>query len=106
MARLTKSRSLEPVIDAAQEWIRTCLIADNSVLSDEALWTPENVAEVRQAFVEHPQEGKDNFFTKLKGQMESASGSASEKICPCLATKCYQESAPAGPVLITIVGAN
>jgi hypothetical protein len=26
--------------------------------------------------VEHPQEGKDNFFTKLKGQMESASASA------------------------------
>ena len=76
MAKLTKSRSLEPVINAAQEWVRTCLIADNSVFSDEALWTPENVAEVRRAFVEHPQEGKDNFSIKLKGQMESASPSA------------------------------
>jgi hypothetical protein len=76
MARLIKSRGLEPVINAAQEWVQTCLIADNSVFSDEALWTPENVAEVRRAFVEHPQEGKDNFFTKLKGQMESASASA------------------------------
>jgi 5-methylcytosine-specific restriction protein B len=76
MATLTKSRNLEPVINAAQEWIRTCLIADGSVLSDEALWTPENVAELRRVFVEHPQEGKDDFFTKLKGQMKAASPSA------------------------------
>ncbi|MGB8167316.1 MAG: EVE domain-containing protein, partial [Chthoniobacteraceae bacterium] len=76
MARETKSRSLEPVINAAQQWIRDCLIGDNSVFSTGPLWTPENVAEVRRAFVDHPDEGDDNFSTKLKGQMESASPSA------------------------------
>ena len=76
MARLTKSRSLEPVINAAQEWIRNCLIADNSVFTTDALWTQGNVAEVRKAFVDHPDEGKDDFSTKLKGQMKSASPSA------------------------------
>ena len=76
MARLTNSRSLEPVINAAQEWIQSCLIADNSVFLTGLLWTPENVAEVRAAFVDHPDEGGDNFSTKLKGQMESASPSA------------------------------
>src|SRR3954470_23867227 len=75
MARETKSRSLEPIIRAAQEWIRNCLIADNSVFSSGALWTPENVAEVRSAFVDHPDEGKDDFSTKLKRQMEPASPS-------------------------------
>jgi len=73
MARLTQNRSLEPVINAAQEWVRNCLIADNSVLSNGLLWTPENVAEVRRAFVDHPDEGKDDFSTKLKGQMAHAS---------------------------------
>jgi 5-methylcytosine-specific restriction enzyme B len=76
MARLTKSRSLEPVINAAQEWVRNCLIGDRSVFSADALWTQENVAEVHRAFVEHPDEGDDNFLTKLKGQMEPASASA------------------------------
>lgn len=76
MARETKSRSLEPVINAAQQWIRDCLIGDNSVFSTDPLWTPENVAEVRRAFVDHPDEGDDTFPIKLKGQMESASASA------------------------------
>jgi 5-methylcytosine-specific restriction protein B len=76
MARLTKSRSLEPVINAAQKWVRTCLVADDSVFSTGLLWTPENVAEVRGAFVDHPDEGGDNFSTKLKGQMEPASPAA------------------------------
>jgi hypothetical protein len=35
--------------------------------STGALWTPENVSEVRSAFVDHPDEGKDDFSTKLKG---------------------------------------
>ena len=76
MARLTKSRSLEPIINAAQEWVRNCLIANNSIFSTGVLWTLENIAEVRRAFVEHPDEGDDNFSTKLKGQMEPASPSA------------------------------
>ncbi len=76
MSRLTQTRSLEPVINAAQQWIRNCLIADNSVLSTGLLWTPNNLAEVRGAFVDHPDEGKDDFSTKLKGQMAPASPSA------------------------------
>jgi 5-methylcytosine-specific restriction protein B len=76
MARLTKSQRLEPVINAAQEWVRNSLIADNSVFSSAPLWTPENVAEVRSAFVDHPDEGKDDFSTKLKGRMAAASPSA------------------------------
>ena len=76
MARRTKNQSFEPVITAAQEWVRNCLIADNSVFASGPLWTPRNVAEVRSAFVDHPDEGKDDFSTKLKGQMASASPSA------------------------------
>ena len=59
MARLIKARSLEPVINAAREWLENCLIADNSVFSSGPLWTHENVAEVRSAFVDHPDEGDE-----------------------------------------------
>src|SRR5688572_20228779 len=76
MARVTKSKSLEPVINAAQEWIRRCLVGDGSVFIMELLWTSENVEEVRRAFVDHPDLGDDDFFTKLRGQMKSASPSA------------------------------
>ncbi|AHF94175.1 hypothetical protein OPIT5_07650 [Opitutaceae bacterium TAV5] len=76
MARLTKSRNFERVINAAQQWIQNCLIGDNSVFSSGPLWTPENIAEVHNAFVDHPDEGGDDFSTKLKGQMEPASPSA------------------------------
>ena len=76
MARLTKTRSLEPVINAAQKWIHDCLIADNSVFSSGLLWTPESVEEVRSAFIDHPNAVEDEFSAKLKGQMASASSSA------------------------------
>lgn len=76
MARLTKYQSFEPVINAAQQWVRSCLIADNSVFSSGPLWTSENVAEVRSAFVDHPAEGKGDFSTKLERQMAPASPSA------------------------------
>jgi len=76
MARLTHTRSLDPVINAAKEWVRNSLVGDNSVLSSGLLWTPANVAEVHSAFVDHPDEGNDDFSTKLKGQMAPASPSA------------------------------
>ena len=72
MARALADRELGPVIDAAQQWAQNCLIDDRSVFSPSKLWTVENVAEVRAAFVDHPDMGDDSFSTKLKGQMKSA----------------------------------
>jgi 5-methylcytosine-specific restriction protein B len=57
---------------AAEQWIKGCLIEDHSVFSD-SLWTPALVGEVYRAFVEHPDVGEDDFMTKLKGQMRNAS---------------------------------
>jgi 5-methylcytosine-specific restriction protein B len=84
MARLTNDRSLEPVINASQQWIRDCLIGDGSVFSSEKLWTPENLAEVRHAYVDHPDEGEENFITKLKGQIGGASPSAKKLMAELL----------------------
>jgi 5-methylcytosine-specific restriction protein B len=65
MARTSNNNNLAPGIDAYQRWIQTCLIGDGSILSSENLWTAENVAEVRKAFVDNPDLGEDTFEDKL-----------------------------------------
>jgi hypothetical protein len=76
MARRIHHRDIGPVLHAAERWIDSCLIEDGSILSDNKLWTQELVREVREAFVDHPDMGQDDFMTKLEGQMSKASPSA------------------------------
>ena len=79
MARESKNNNLPPIIEAYQQWITKCLIADGSLFSSTKLWTPELVEEVREAFVDHPDMGKeDSFWDKLKKQMQNASASAKQ----------------------------
>jgi 5-methylcytosine-specific restriction protein B len=76
MATKSGDRDLGPILAGAQKWIASCLIDDGSVLSSGSLWTSPLVEEVRSAFVDHPDAGKDDFLTKLKGQLKSASADA------------------------------
>jgi MoxR-like ATPase len=76
VARQIAERDLSSTLQAAAQWIDIALIDDRSVLSKAALWTPELVEECREAFVEHPDEGQDDFMTKLKGQMRNSSGAS------------------------------
>jgi MoxR-like ATPase len=84
MARESQNNNLPPIIEAYQQWIAKCLIADGSIFSTNNLWTPELVEEVRAAFVDHPDEGSDNFTTKLSGQMKKASPSAQKLMAEML----------------------
>lgn len=76
MARAISQRDLGPILAAASAWVDNCWINDGSLFSADALWTPALIEEVRAAFVDHPDEGGDDFLTKLKGQMAGASPSA------------------------------
>ena len=76
MAQEIKGKSLKPTIGAAQKWIADCLIEDKSIFSNDKLWTADNIGEVRRAFVDHPDLGKDSFSTKLHGQMDTSSPSS------------------------------
>jgi len=76
MAQRLNKRDLGPILAAARQWITLCLIGDASIFSSEDLWTPPLIAEVRHAFVDHPDFGEDDFMTKLKGQMKSTSAPA------------------------------
>lgn len=78
MARLLRSRDLTPILEASANWRQRCLIEDAAIFSDGDLWTLTLVDEVQHAFVDHPDFGMDGFITKLKGQMQSASGSAQQ----------------------------
>jgi hypothetical protein len=48
------------------------------------IWAAELVDEVHQAFVEHPDVGKDDFITKLKGQMRPAAPAAQQLLAEML----------------------
>jgi len=76
MARQTHEWDLSATLSAAEHWINTCLVEDLSLFSKDSLWTASVVDEVYYAFVEHPDFSQNDFRTKLKGQMSSASASA------------------------------
>jgi 5-methylcytosine-specific restriction enzyme B len=73
MATRTLERDLAPVLSAARRWMDVCLVQDGSVCSSRQLWTAPLLREIRRAFVDHPDEGKEDFITKLKRQLKGAS---------------------------------
>jgi hypothetical protein len=84
MARHVHDGDISKTLAAAQQWINNCLIGDGSLFSKSALWTTQLVDEVYHAFVEHPDFGKDDFITKLKGQLRAASPPAQQLLAEML----------------------
>src|SRR5687768_12294649 len=84
MARVVNERDLSNTIAAFQRWSERCLVQDGSLFSDSGLWQSALLDEVHHAFVEHPDTGKDDFITKLKGQMKNASPKAQQLMAEML----------------------
>jgi hypothetical protein len=84
MARQLQNRNIRPILDAAEQWINSCLIHDGAVFVEGSRWTSELVDEVFEAFVTHPDIGDDDFMTKLKGQMNPASAHAQQLMAEML----------------------
>ena len=76
MSRFIPNRDVAPVLDAAQRWIRTCLIDGGSILGDTPLWQAKTIDEVVRAFTDNPDDSAASFVEKLRGQMEPASANA------------------------------
>jgi len=72
MARFINDKDSLPLIDAANAWVRRCLINDGSVLGDEQLWTLENLNALDRYFVQNLDAGSGGFYEKLKGQLHDA----------------------------------
>jgi 5-methylcytosine-specific restriction enzyme B len=72
MSRYQPNRDPTPILEAAADWSKRCLICDGSVLSDnEDLWTPRNLDELDRAFVQNFDAGEGNFLEKLQKQLNS-----------------------------------
>lgn len=78
MARKTNWRDIAPVLSAAENWIKSCLIEDGSIFSAQPLWTAALADEAYHAFVDHPDYSDDDFLTKLKKQMQNTSAGAKQ----------------------------
>jgi hypothetical protein len=78
MARKILKYDISPILAAAEKWIKTSLIQDQSVFLAEFRWTLPLVDEVFQAFVDHPDLSDDDFMTKLNRQMKNASAPAQQ----------------------------
>lgn len=78
MASKVNKSDIGPTLNAARRWIEGCLIDNRSILSAQRLWTPEIVREVREAFVGHPDTGRDRFIVKLRRQMTACSPEAQQ----------------------------
>ncbi|MBI3348287.1 MAG: hypothetical protein HY020_13920, partial [Burkholderiales bacterium] len=73
MARHVNDHDLKPLLDAAQQWIARCLIEDGSLFIDgRKVWTAANADRLQHCFVDRPDTGDDEFFVKLKRQLEDA----------------------------------
>ena len=61
---------VENVYAAAELWVERALKADDSLfLPGKAIWTRENLAELRRRFLERPDESGNGFYDKLCGQL-------------------------------------
>ena len=83
MARQINTRDISPILAAAEQWIKTCLIENNSIFATSR-WTRVLVDEVHHAFVDHPDAGEDDFMTKLIRQMKPASSPAQQLMAEML----------------------
>ncbi len=59
------------IYDAITIWRDRCLLSNGSVLSEERLWTAENVAELVTQFIDQPDTGDRSFEEKLHDQLMS-----------------------------------
>lgn len=75
MSRFNEEHS-HPIINAAQAWVRNCLVEDRSVFSPESLWTRENFNELDRHFVQRLDAGDGSFYEKLEAQLIGAPPSA------------------------------
>lgn len=72
MSRYTPPHNSKPVIDAAQAWVRACLVEDDSMLGEGTLSTAANFDALDRYFVQQPDAGDGSFYGKLQTQLADA----------------------------------
>jgi MoxR-like ATPase len=83
MAKIS-DHNITPILDAAKHWKDTCFAKTGSVFGNEPIWTNALLGEFEQKFINKPEYGKDNFFTKLEKQVKAGSGQLSKLVAEIL----------------------
>ena len=63
---------ITPILGAAEDWKKRCLLKDGSVFTKEELWTKANFELLQKYFVERLDGSKKSFLEKLRGQLGDA----------------------------------
>ena len=61
----------ERMLEASQHWKEVALRSDGAVFAKEPVWTLPYLQDLKQYFIDQPDEGKDSFFVKLEKQLEA-----------------------------------
>ena len=59
---MATKKGTERVLEAAQILKTECLIKGKSVFFERQLWTKKNLQELKELFIEHPDESKHQIF--------------------------------------------
>ena len=72
MSRYHFQRSLERMLEASQHWKEVILLSDGAVFARKPVWTLPYLQDLKQHFIDQPDEGDGDFFDKLKRQLDPA----------------------------------
>ncbi len=72
MSRYHAHRSLERMLDVGQLWKEVNLLSDGAVFAQKPVWTLSYLQDLKQHFIDQPDEGDGDFFDKLKRQLDPA----------------------------------
>ncbi len=73
MARWTGEPQITKILEGADQWKQRCLLDTGSLFTARALWTPENLSELRTRIVDNPLSGAESFYSKLEKKLRGAS---------------------------------
>ena len=63
----------DKVYKAAQLWVERALRADDSLFRQGTpIWSAQRLAQLRERFLDNPDESRDDFFEKLRGQLDES----------------------------------
>lgn len=72
MAKIS-THPISPIVATSERWKNECLIGDGSLFSKERLWTPSNVTQFKNYFVDNLIYGSDQtFYEKFEIQLANA----------------------------------
>ena len=72
MSARRTSDDADKIYAACQAWVDRALRSDGSLFTDKAIWTSDNLWELRKRFLDQPDLGNRDFFVKLEEQLSDS----------------------------------